>query len=60
VRPATYGHAYGGVSGRNGFRFTGRLGSKPLKAGDYSLVATPLASDGKTGTPQRARFTIVR
>lgn len=48
------------ISGRNGFRFTGRLGSKPLKAGDYSLVATPLASDGKTGTPQRARFTIVR
>jgi hypothetical protein len=42
VRPATYGDAYGGVSGRNGFRFT------------------PLAADGKTGTPQRARFTIVR
>jgi RTX calcium-binding nonapeptide repeat (4 copies) len=51
---------YGGVSGRNGFRFTGRLGSRPLNAGDYNLVATPLAADGKTGTPQRARFTIVR
>jgi hypothetical protein len=51
---------YGGVSRRNGFRFTGRLGGKPLIAGDYNLVATPLASDGKAGTPQRARFTIVR
>jgi hypothetical protein len=51
---------YGGVSGRNSFSFTGRLNAKALKPGDYNLVATPLAADGKAGTPQRARFTIVR
>ena len=43
----------------NSFGFSGRLNSKPLKPGAYTLVATPSAS-GKTGKPASSRFRIIR
>jgi len=41
----------------NGFRFTGRLGGRPLKPGPYMLVATPTAS-GRSGRSASSRFRI--
>ncbi len=41
----------------NSFRFTGRLGGRPLKPGAYTLVATPTAG-GRSGRPASARFRI--
>ena len=48
-----------GRAGINSFRFTGRLANRALKPGNYVLVATPLAPDGRSGTPQRARFRVL-
>jgi hypothetical protein len=47
-------------AGASSFRFGGRVGGKALKVGRYVLVATPLAADGRAGTPRRARFRIAR
>jgi streptogramin lyase len=53
------GFARNGIAGRNAFRFTGRMSAKKLRPGRYRLIATPTAA-GKTGTPARAPFRIVR
>ena len=45
--------------GTNSFRFTGRLGGRPLKPGAYTLVATPRAASG-TGRSATSRFRITR
>jgi uncharacterized repeat protein (TIGR01451 family) len=48
----------GGRSGRNSFRFTGRLAGHRLRPGRYKLIATPSAG-GRAGRPARASFRIV-
>ena len=47
-----------GRSGRNSFRFTGRLAGLKLKPGGYRLIATPSAG-GLAGSPAAAGFQIV-
>ena len=49
-----------GTAGLNRFRFTGRLGGRPLRPGRYQLQATPLTSSGRPGSPRRATFAIRR
>lgn len=48
-----------GATGKNRFRFTGRLASRRLRPGNYRLTATPSA-DGTTGSPSTTRFQITR
>lgn len=43
--------------GRNGFRFSGRVGGSALKPGSYELEATPRLA-GLAGAPRTARFAI--
>ena len=51
---------HAGRAGPNSLAFAGRVGGKALKPGRYALVATPLAGDGRAGTPRRAQFRIAR
>jgi uncharacterized delta-60 repeat protein len=44
--------------GKNGFRFTGRVGQKPLKPGRYRLSAAPKLA-GRSGKVARFAFRIV-
>ena len=46
-------------SGRNSFRFTGRIGGRRLAPGSYQLRASPRAG-GRNGTTVRASFRVVR
>jgi hypothetical protein len=46
-------------AGTDDFTFDGRLAGRALHPGRYRLVAIPSAG-GRTGTPARARFRIVR
>jgi hypothetical protein len=48
-----------GLTGRNRFRFAGRLSGHRLKPGDYELVATPSAG-GKAGLAASASFRIIK
>jgi hypothetical protein len=48
-----------GATGRNRFRFSGRLRGVALHAGRYRLVATPSGAGGR-GKPRRAAFRIRR
>ena len=41
------------------FRFSGRLNGRTLAAGDYRLVAVPIA-EGRKGPPVRSAFTILK
>jgi polyvinyl alcohol dehydrogenase (cytochrome) len=45
-------------AGANAFTFTGTIGRHRLGAAGYRLTATPTAN-GRSGTPQSVRFTIV-
>ena len=45
--------------GANSFRFTGRVGGRPLKPGAYTLVATPRVGS-KSGRSATSRFRITR
>jgi hypothetical protein len=56
--PGSFVHA--GRAGANGFRFTGRLAGRALKPGDYRLVATPVAADGRRGAARAAAFGVNR
>jgi hypothetical protein len=48
-----------GKAGNNSFTFNGKLAGHKLAPGSYQLTATPTAG-GRTGTPQRATFKLVR
>lgn len=47
-------------TGANNFRFTGRIGGRALKAGNYRLDATPKDAAGNVGPTMRSQFHIVR
>jgi hypothetical protein len=49
-----------GATGKNSFKFTGRLNRKPLPPGNYQLVASARDSAGNPSAPQRTRFKIVK
>jgi hypothetical protein len=48
-----------GLTGRNRFRFAGRLSGRRLRPGAYELVATPSAG-GKAGLAASASFRIIK
>jgi hypothetical protein len=48
-----------GVTGKNSFRFRGRIGGKTLKPGRYRLVAVPILGKA-TGKARSVRFRIVK
>lgn len=45
--------------GRRKVPFTGRIGTRPLRPGQYRLTAIAKDASGNTSKPRRARFTIV-
>jgi len=45
-------------AGANSLRLGGALGRSARRRGTYRLTATPIAPDGRTGTPRSATFTI--
>ena len=47
-------------SGRNRFRFTGRIGGRSLSPGSYQLVASPRDHRRNRGVPADSSFRIVR
>jgi hypothetical protein len=49
-----------GATGAHDVRFTGRIGSVPLRLGGYRLVVTARDAAGNRSSPGRAAFTIVR
>jgi hypothetical protein len=49
-----------GTAGNNGFRFTGRIGTRPLRPGRYRLRATATDPAGNSSRPSTRRFRIVR
>jgi uncharacterized delta-60 repeat protein len=53
------GFSQAGVVGSNRFRFTGRVGGRPLRPAGYRLVATSTA-DGLRGDAKRVRFRVKR
>jgi hypothetical protein len=48
-----------GDAGRNNLGFTGRLGGRALRPGNYRLVATARDLAGNASSPRRTRFTVV-
>ena len=46
--------------GVNRFHFTGRVGGRALKPGNYRLTATPRDAAGNTGRPVSSQFHIIR
>ena len=50
--------AHVGATGDNRFRFTGRIGGRTLKPGNYRLIATPIASDGSRGATRATAFKV--
>jgi DNA-binding beta-propeller fold protein YncE len=48
------------IAGANRFHFSGRIGGKALKAGNYRLNATPKDTAGNVGRTVRSQFHIVR
>jgi hypothetical protein len=53
-KPLKGSFAHSGVAGQNRFKFSGRLGGKPLKPGSYRLVGTTSTAS------RRASFRIVK
>jgi hypothetical protein len=51
---------HAGVTGPNGFRFSGRLHNRPLKRARYRLVGVPVDPAQNRGKSVRAGFKIVR
>lgn len=49
-----------GKAGSNGFRFTGRVGGKPLAAGSYRLALTPTDLAANVGKTTRVAFVVRR
>jgi hypothetical protein len=47
------------VAGHNQFGFTGRVGARPLPAGEYRLQATAFAPSGLNSKPVTAAFTVL-
>jgi hypothetical protein len=46
-----------GVAGVNRFHFTGRLGGRKLRSGEYEILATPTAG-GRAGRAAEAPFRV--
>lgn len=59
-RTAKGSFSQAGAEGDNRFGFTGRLAGKPLQAGSYRLVATPIDLSGNPGGSVRAKFSVRR